>query len=86
MYRRSGTTGFFGFSIGVATWLFTEGCSTVIDLFGWATGTDCFTFFGKFTTGMWEFMAPRSTNRNIFPIPQWVLDANPGVYTQNNWK
>ena len=42
--------------------------------------------FGKFTTGMWEFMEPRSTNRNIFPIPQWVLDANPGVYTQNNWK
>ena len=42
--------------------------------------------FGKFTTGMWEFMSPRSTNRNIFPIPQWVLDANPGVYKQNTWQ
>ena len=42
--------------------------------------------FGRFTTGMWEFMQPRSQNRNIFPIPQWVLDANPGVYTQNNWQ
>jgi len=42
--------------------------------------------FGTFTTGMWEFMEPRSPNRAIFPIPQWVLDANPGVYTQNNWK
>ena len=42
--------------------------------------------FGKFTTGMWEFMEPRSANRAIFPIPQWVLDANPGVYTQNNWQ
>ena len=42
--------------------------------------------FGTFTTGMWEFMAPRSPNRIIFPIPQWVQDANPGVYTQNNWQ
>lgn len=42
--------------------------------------------FGKFHTGGWEFMEPQSSNRNIFPIPQWVLDANPGVYTQNNWK
>lgn len=42
--------------------------------------------FGKFTTGMWEFMGPRSANRAIFPIPQWVLDDNPGVYTQNNWQ
>ena len=42
--------------------------------------------FGKFTTGMWEFMEPRSANRAIFPIPQWVIDANPGVYTQNNWQ
>lgn len=42
--------------------------------------------FGKFTTGMWEFMEARSANRNIFPIPQWVLDANPGVYTQNDWR
>ncbi|OJV31928.1 MAG: hypothetical protein BGO29_00355 [Bacteroidales bacterium 36-12] len=42
--------------------------------------------FGKFTTGMWEFMEARTKNREIFPIPQWVLDANPGVYTQNNWQ
>jgi len=42
--------------------------------------------FGVFTTGMWEFMETRSPNRKIFPIPQWVLDANPGVYTQNEWR
>ena len=42
--------------------------------------------FGTFTTGMWEFMEARSPNRKIFPIPQWVLDANPGVYTQNEWR
>jgi len=42
--------------------------------------------FGTFTTGMWEFMETRSPNRKIFPIPQWVLDANPGVYTQNEWR
>jgi len=42
--------------------------------------------FGTFTSGMWEFMASRSSNRGLFPIPKWVLDANPGVYTQNNWQ
>ena len=43
--------------------------------------------FGTFTSGSWEFMpAGESPNRAIFPIPQWVLDANPGVYTQNNWR
>jgi hypothetical protein len=43
--------------------------------------------FGTFTSGAWEFMTSgESRNRTIFPIPQWVLDANPGVYTQNNWK
>ncbi|MDR1682518.1 MAG: RagB/SusD family nutrient uptake outer membrane protein [Candidatus Symbiothrix sp.] len=42
--------------------------------------------FGKFTTGMWEFMSARSSNRAIFPIPRWVLDDNPGIYTQNNWQ
>jgi hypothetical protein len=43
--------------------------------------------FGTFTSGNWEFMEPgESRNRTVFPIPQWVLDANPGVYTQNNWK
>ncbi|MDR1683097.1 MAG: RagB/SusD family nutrient uptake outer membrane protein [Candidatus Symbiothrix sp.] len=43
--------------------------------------------FGTFTSGGWEFMSPgESPNRTIFPIPQWVMDANPGVYTQNNWQ
>ena len=43
--------------------------------------------FGTFTSGSWEFMSTgESPNRKIFPIPQWVLDANPGVYTQNNWR
>ena len=42
--------------------------------------------FGKFTTGMWEFMETRSANRTIFPIPRWVLDDNPGVYKQNEWE
>lgn len=42
--------------------------------------------FGKFTTGMWEFMGSRTSNRSIFPIPRWVQDDNPGVYTQNNWQ
>ena len=42
--------------------------------------------FGKFTTGMWEFMEARSSNRAIFPIPRWVLDDNPGVYKQNDWQ
>ena len=42
--------------------------------------------FGTFTSGMWEFMETRSPNRAVFPIPQWVLDANPGVYNQNEWR
>ena len=42
--------------------------------------------FGKFTSGTWEFKEATSPNRAIFPIPQWVLDDNPGVYTQNNWQ
>ncbi len=42
--------------------------------------------FNKFANGTWEFKSQVSKNREIFPIPQWVLDANPGVYTQNNWK
>ena len=43
--------------------------------------------FGQFHTGMWEFMpGPRSINRTVFPIPRWVMDANPGVYTQNDWQ
>ena len=39
--------------------------------------------FGKFTTGMWEFMDPRTKDREIFPIPDWVRDGAPGVYQQN---
>jgi hypothetical protein len=35
---------------------------------------------------MWEFMGTRSANRAIFPIPRWVQDDNPGIYTQNNWQ
>ncbi|MDR0681319.1 MAG: RagB/SusD family nutrient uptake outer membrane protein [Dysgonamonadaceae bacterium] len=43
--------------------------------------------FGTYTSGKWEFMPTgESPNRTVFPIPQWVLDANPGVYTQNTWK
>jgi len=48
--------------------------------------------FGKFTTRDWDSgisgitSLADSPNRIIYPIPQWVLDANPGVYTQNNWQ
>lgn len=43
--------------------------------------------FGTFSSASWEFKDPEATsNRSIFPIPQWVLDANPGIYTQNTWK
>jgi hypothetical protein len=50
--------------------------------------------FGKYAKGEWEFMdktedgAPmdpsyRDEHVNIFPIPEWVMVANPGVYEQN---
>jgi hypothetical protein len=39
--------------------------------------------FGKFTTGMWDYKYPSAGFRNLFPIPQWVQDAAPGIYTQN---
>ena len=48
--------------------------------------------FGKFTNRTWDTgisgitSLTDSPNRIIFPIPQWVLDANPGVYIQNNWQ
>jgi len=43
--------------------------------------------FGRFTERAWcEFRPGSSPNRILFPIPQWVLDANPGVYTQNDWQ
>jgi hypothetical protein len=39
--------------------------------------------FGKFTSGTWDFKEASEPTRILFPIPQWVLDAAPGVYTQN---
>jgi len=45
--------------------------------------------FGKFTNRTWNSGIEGITSliddpyRIIFPIPQWVLDANPGVYVQN---
>ena len=39
--------------------------------------------YGYFTTKNWEFMSARTADRNLFPIPDWVRDASPGVYTQN---
>jgi hypothetical protein len=41
--------------------------------------------FGKYADA-WEFKEITSPNRSIFPIPQWVLDGNPGVYTQNTYQ
>lgn len=39
--------------------------------------------FKKFTQGTWEFKETSSSYRNIFPIPNWVREANPGIYEQN---
>ena len=41
--------------------------------------------FDKYWQGEWEFMdeATKSEHVEIFPIPEWVMTANPGVYTQN---
>ena len=41
--------------------------------------------FNKYWQGEWEFMeeATKSKHVEIFPIPKWVMNANPGVYTQN---
>ena len=41
--------------------------------------------FDKYTQGNWEFMeeADKGKHVEIFPIPEWVMTANPGVYTQN---
>ena len=50
--------------------------------------------FGKFAKGEWEFMDKdengakidpsfRDEHVNIFPIPEWVMRDNPGVYEQN---
>jgi hypothetical protein len=38
--------------------------------------------FGKFGDP-WEFKNPSSSYRTLFPIPDWVREAAPGVYTQN---
>ena len=40
--------------------------------------------FDKFANGTWEFKAKSPKHVEIFPIPEWVMTANPGVYTQNN--
>jgi len=34
--------------------------------------------FGKFNDAWWEKPAS-SPSRNIFPIPQWAIDANPNL-------
>jgi hypothetical protein len=39
--------------------------------------------FGKFNIA-WEYKDASDPFRTLFPIPQWVLDAAPGVYTQNS--
>lgn len=39
--------------------------------------------FGKFTAA-WQFKEQSEPFREIFPIPEWVITANPGVYTQNS--
>ena len=31
----------------------------------------------------WEFKSASDKNHELFPIPDWVRDATPGVYTQN---
>ena len=33
--------------------------------------------------GTWEFKSASDKNHQLFPIPNWVRDAAPGVYTQN---
>ena len=38
--------------------------------------------FGTYN-GTWEFKEADVPTRNIFPIPNWVRDGAPGVYTQN---
>lgn len=38
--------------------------------------------FGKFG-GTWEFKEASDKNHELFPIPDWVRDGAPGVYTQN---
>ena len=38
--------------------------------------------FGKFGDA-WEFKSASDKNHELFPIPDWVRDAAPGVYTQN---
>ena len=38
--------------------------------------------FGKFGD-TWEFKEASDANHRLFPIPDWVRDGAPGVYTQN---
>lgn len=46
---------------------------------------DLIRFDNYFCNGTWEFKEKSSVNRKIFPIPQWVLTANP-AYKQNIWQ
>ena len=39
--------------------------------------------FDKFANGTWEFKEITPKHVEIYPIPEWVMTANPGVYTQN---
>ena len=41
--------------------------------------------FDKFANGVWEFKPQTSENREIFPIPEWVIEEHP-EYIQNSWK
>ncbi len=41
--------------------------------------------FDKFANGIWEFKPQTSKNREIFPIPGYVIEENP-EYIQNSWK
>ena len=38
--------------------------------------------FGAFGKA-WQFKDESDKNHQLFPIPQWVMDASPNVYTQN---
>lgn len=46
---------------------------------------DLIRFDNRFCKGTWEFKDASSEKRKIFPIPEWVLTANPN-YKQNDWK
>jgi hypothetical protein len=39
--------------------------------------------WGKLRDGGWYKPADDGAHRSLFPIPKWVSDAAPGIYTQN---